>query len=484
MRTPWAVGIAGVLATAMLAGAPRSASVTTPATMPATTPATTPANGHVAIDSRPGVQLFQWTWKAIAAECPTLADIGFGFVQTSPAQESITGPAWWTSYQPVSYRLDSKLGTADDLRAMIDTCHAAGVAVVVDAVINHMAAGDGVGFAGTRYQHYDYPGLWGPDDFHHCTLTGDGQIANYHDAAQVQTCELVGLADLDTSRPNVRLRLRQFLDELVGIGADGFRIDAAKHISVDDLRAITAGLIGHVALFPEVIRGGGEPIQPEQYTEFGRQYEFGYARALAPVFSLVMPERLVTITNGLLPSDEAISFVDNHDTERNGQTVDRRAVAAHRLAEIFLLADDYGLPMILSGYTFTNRDDGPPMDARGRVLDPVCGTAPWTCAHRAPHIRSMLAFRTAMGDAPATVTEVQRLAVVQRGDRGLVIVNPSTKDVTVTLTVPLPDGQYCDMLTADCDLATAGPTAVDVIGGSLTVTVPAADAVALSTPSA
>ncbi|MEI2659120.1 MAG: hypothetical protein V9G11_03205 [Bifidobacterium adolescentis] len=34
-----------------------------------------------------------------------------GYVEVSPPQESIQGTQWWTSYQPVSYKLDSKLGT-------------------------------------------------------------------------------------------------------------------------------------------------------------------------------------------------------------------------------------------------------------------------------------------------------------------------------------------------------------------------------------
>lgn len=433
---------------------------------------TVPRSSHVAVDHRPGVQLFQWTWPAIGRECPTIADVGFGFVQTSPPQESITGPAWWTSYQPVSYRLESKLGTRAEFAAMIDACHRAGVAVVVDAIVNHMAAGDGVGFAGTVYHHFEYPGLWTAADFHHCGLTPDDDIANYMDDRQVQTCELVNLADLDTSRPNVRDRLRQYLTDLVTLGVDGFRIDAAKHIAVDDLRGIVEGLPEGTVLFPEVIRGRGEPIQPEQYTEFGRQYEFGYARALAPVFSLVMPERLVGIHEGLLPSEEAISFVDNHDTERNGQTVDRRALAAHRLAETFLLADDYGLPMILSAYQFTNRDEGPPMDANGRVADAECGTEPWTCAHRADHVRAMIAFRGAVGDAPATISEHDRLAIVSRGDLGLVAINPGTADKTVTIPTSLAPASYHDLL------GDSGAS-VEVTGPTVTITVPAAGAVAL-----
>src|SRR5690606_5594219 len=59
-----------------------------------------------------GVQMFQWTWDAIATECTeNLGPAGYGWVLTSPPQEHILGEPWWTAYQPVSYRVESRLGT-------------------------------------------------------------------------------------------------------------------------------------------------------------------------------------------------------------------------------------------------------------------------------------------------------------------------------------------------------------------------------------
>ena len=67
---------------------------------------------------------------------------------------------WWTAYQPVSYRVESRLGTREQYAAMVRTCHAAGVDVWADAVVNHMTGQDvpGTGWAGSPYSHYDYPG--------------------------------------------------------------------------------------------------------------------------------------------------------------------------------------------------------------------------------------------------------------------------------------------------------------------------------------
>ena len=52
---------------------------------------------------------------------------------------TIETPSFW---QPVSYNIVSKRGNRAQFKNMIDTCHAAGVEVIADAVINHMAGVD------------------------------------------------------------------------------------------------------------------------------------------------------------------------------------------------------------------------------------------------------------------------------------------------------------------------------------------------------
>jgi alpha-amylase len=49
---------------------------------------------------------------------------------------------------------------------------------------------------------------------------------------------LVGLIDIDTSKDNVRERQAAYLVEMLSLGISGIRVDAAKHISPEDLSAI------------------------------------------------------------------------------------------------------------------------------------------------------------------------------------------------------------------------------------------------------
>jgi hypothetical protein len=129
--------------------------------------------------------------------------------------EHITGDAWWTDYQVVSYKLTSKRGNRDQLVNMVNSCHAAGVKVIVgesflaqifppgvlkllrtDVILNHMAGiKQGKGVAGSSFTHYDYPGLYKYSNFHHCGLEPGDDIKDYSNREEVQTCELVNLAE-------------------------------------------------------------------------------------------------------------------------------------------------------------------------------------------------------------------------------------------------------------------------------------------------
>ena len=98
--------------------------------------------------------MFEWTWDSIASECTNfLGPAGYGFVQgdsyskqdlsqypncagtVSPPAEHISGPQWWTDYQPVSYILTSKRGNRAQFSNMISNCHSAGVRVIAGTVV-------------------------------------------------------------------------------------------------------------------------------------------------------------------------------------------------------------------------------------------------------------------------------------------------------------------------------------------------------------
>ena len=52
----------------------------------------------------------------------------------------------------------------------------------------------------------------------------------------------LNLSDLRTESDHVRTKIAGYLNDLISLGVDGFRVDAAKHMNVNDVAAIKAKL--------------------------------------------------------------------------------------------------------------------------------------------------------------------------------------------------------------------------------------------------
>jgi hypothetical protein len=224
-------------------------------------------------------EMFGWPHKDIKEECEFLGKAGYLGVKLFPVHEQLmsTQPfenamnPWYFMYQPVSYNLDGRMGTREKLKDLIQTCRGFGVRVYIDAVLNHFTGagndhnqhrqpigcvkwGNKTSSAPIErqspfYTHaftYQYnvntgkspsnefPGAaLGPEDFH-CDRPAD----SWGDLFILNNGWLVGLTDIDTSRDNVRERQAAYLVDMLSLGASGFRLDAAKHMSPEDISAI------------------------------------------------------------------------------------------------------------------------------------------------------------------------------------------------------------------------------------------------------
>lgn len=430
-----------------------------------------PAPAQAAAPGPKGVTavMFEWKFASVAKACTDqLGPAGYGYVQVSPPQERIQGTTWWTAYQPVSYKIAGPLGDRTAFKAMVDTCHAAGVKVVADTVINHMANASGTGTGGTSFSKYDYPGLYSGADMDDCRAT----ISNYQDRANVQNCELVGLPDLDTGEDWVRGRIAAYMNDLLSLGVDGFRVDAAKHMPAADLANIKSRLSNPGVYWKqEAIFGAGEAVSPSEYLGNGDVQEFRYARDLKRIFG---SEKLAYLNNfgeswGYMSSGSSGVFVDNHDTERGGDTLNYKWGATYTLASVFMLAWPYGSPDVHSGYEWSDKDAGAP--GGGQVN--ACYADGWKCQHAWREIASMVGFRNATrGTAVGNWWDNGNNAIAfGRGDKGYVAINHEGSSLTRTYQTGLAAGTYCDVQSG---------TAVTVNGsGQFTATLGANTALAL-----
>jgi alpha-amylase len=437
------------------------------------------------------VQMFDWKWTDIASECTSvLGPDGYGAVQISPPQEAIVlsadGYPWWQAYQPVSYQLGSRFGTEAQLAAMITACHAAGVKVYADVVLNHMTGQDGGGSGddGTTFaDKYDYPPLYSASDFHSCETS----ITNWGDESQVWNCQLSGLADLNTSSSYVQTTEADYLNNLISLGVDGFRWDAAKEMDPADIAGVEAKLSKSVYIYQEVPWGSGQPVTPDLYESTGAVMEFRYGWDLNGVFTNGNLASLSDFgpsfnSNGMIPSADAEVFVDNQDTERDGSMLDYADGASYILANVFMLAWDYGTPEVMSDYAFSSYDQGPPSAGGNAIASVSCGSGTWQCEERWPAIAGMVGWHNAAGSAAVANwwTDGSNAIAFSRGSSAFVAINKESSPITETFTTGLAAGTYCDVISGSLSSGTCTGTSVTVnSAGQATITVPATDAVAI-----
>ncbi|MFA1541745.1 carbohydrate-binding module family 20 domain-containing protein [Actinomadura monticuli] len=452
--------------------------------------------------------LWEWNWPSVAAACTGhLGPAGYGAVQVAPPAESVSlastsegAHPWWEVYQPVSYGLTSRLGTRAQFAAMVTACHGAGVRVYVDAVINHMAGRNNT--VDTTYggSTFDPPGFSYPavpyayGDFHHANdgycNDDDAGIDDWNNTSEVQNCELVALSDLKTQAGDVREKIAGYLNDLIGLGVDGFRIDAAKHIAQSDFAAIKGMLRTTTAegkapyIAQEVFPGASNSeLRPAAFTANGDVLGFAYAQGLKAQFQNGTLANLSGIPSWSLDagSGQTYAMVTNHDTERDGSTLTYKNGSDYVLANYFLLAYPYGRPAVYDGFAWSSAGQSPPANAGGFVTDADCASG-WQCLTRSTGMKGMVGWRNATASA-TTVSDFTATAgdVIgfSRGSKGWIGLNDSSGPSTASYRTGLADGVYCDVITGGLGENGCAGTAVSVSGGSATVTIPAHGAVAI-----
>jgi alpha-amylase len=271
------------------------------------------------------VQLFNWRFTEIRQVLPQLQAIGYSHVHVSPAQRSNEKVwQWWGRYQPIDFsKIQGPLGTEDEFREMNAEADRKGIKIIADVVLNHtiditeMPAPDFVTLNAdqTVIVSDKFP-EFKPSDFHSRCNIQDNDINS------VRTCWLSNsLCDLKTESSRVRSVAKAYLKKLVGLGVDGFRFDAAKHIEPEFFTEVLRAVPNTYA-FGEVITADPDDVPQLPALDF---YDFPLVATMKQAFGL--NGNLDMLKNPAsqkraLPGSRAITFVRNHDIDR-GQANDR-----------------------------------------------------------------------------------------------------------------------------------------------------------------
>lgn len=177
---------------------------------------------------------------------------------------------------------------------------------------------------------------------------------------------------------------------------------------------------------------------------------------------------------GFMPSNRAVVFVENHDSERGqgaggSDVLTYKDAKLYKMAVAFTLAHPFGVPKIMSGFAFDRSDQGPPADRSGNIISPnfnssSCGNG-WVCQHRWAPINNMIMFRNFAGDSPMSYwysDGSNQIAFARKG-KGFIAFNNEDRDFNVTLRTSLPGGSYCDVISGEMreNKCTGGVVVVD-----------------------
>ncbi len=428
----------------------------------AITPATAPTEDDVILHA------WSWSLDTIAANMKDIASAGYTFVQTSPVQACYIGDGggmalfseegdpvmgkWYYYYQPTDWTIGNyMLGTRDDFRAMCDSAYAYGVQVIVDVLPNHTAID----------HHAVLPGLdnavGGHENLYHAN--GFTPITDYNDRMQCTTGEMGGLPDVNTENPDFQYYYLQYVNDLINLGARGFRYDTAKHIGLPsdpldpkatvnnfwDVATGRQGVKGLSLLMPDSLFIYGEVLQdrnvPEAgYAEYMDLTASAYGHELRDALRAGKVDTdLLTNWHHTMTPDRLVTWVESHDTYCNAHESADMTDEQMRMGWVFLTARQHGRPLFFSRPAGSTRDNywgNNRIGARGND----------EFFH--PEVVAVNNFRSAMsGQAESIYTAADNSVVeICRGDAGAALVNFSGKEQKAKVKTTLADGQYTDVV--------------------------------------
>ncbi|WP_413283123.1 alpha-amylase family protein [Vibrio sp. MA40-2] len=415
-------------------------------------------NNHLVFEKADVIlHAFDWPYSQITKNAREISELGYKTVLVSPAMKSLrheNGTAWWQRYQPQDYRIiDNQLGNTEDFTAMVTALNEVGVRVYADVVFNHMAN------EAYLRTDLDYPSekdrqLYEQDWQKIQTLKVFGDLSqplftendfveafgieDWKNKWQVQNGRIsAGQEDpgLPTLRPNDHVVAMQqaYLKALKVMGVSGFRIDAAKHMSIEHLTKVwTKEITEDVHIFGEIITDGG--ATQEEYKTFLQPYleKTQLGAYDFPLFTTVFKAfqsdgDLTTLVNPYsfgqaLSSSRAITFAITHDIPNNqvfqGLLFDEES---EWLAYSYILGRDGGVPLI---YTDLNTSS---------IVDRT-GEPRWLNSWRDPRMARMIAFHNfTHGETMVNMWNHKHCLIFARGEKGLVTINKSDQAIPVSL---------------------------------------------------
>ena len=414
------------------------------------------------------VILHAWSWSfdTIAANMHRIADAGYNYVQTSPAQACFIGEdggmalyseegdsvrgKWYYYYQPTDWTVGNyMLGDRDAFKAMCDSAKAYGVRVIVDVLPNHTAVDHTAVLEGLDNA------VGGHENLFHAN--GFTDITDYNDRMQCTTGKMGGLPDVNTENPDFQYYYMTYVNDLISLGARGFRYDTAKHIGLPsdpldpkaeqndfwdiatgrkDIRGLSLSMPDSLFIYGEVLQDRN--VKEAEYADYMSLTASNYGHALRKALTdnNAKAEDIISWHHPA-SADRLVTWVESHDTYCNQHESAGMEDELIRAGWTVLAARDGGRPLFFSrpaGSTRENYWGNNRIGARGND----------EFFH--PEVVAANTFRHRMTGQPEQIiiAEDGKYIEINRGKAGAAIVNFTDAPCEISIQTTLPDGTYTD----------------------------------------
>lgn len=399
---------------------------------------------------------FSWSFKTIEESLEDIAMAGYSAIQTSPINACYDGGnagmelygegKWYYHYQPTDWTIGNyQLGTRDEFISMCAKAEEYGIKVIVDVAPNHTTT------TISAISENLLNAVGGLDNLYHSN--GMTEITDYTDNEQRTLWAVGGLYDVNTEDPAFQDYFITFLNDCIACGADGFRYDTAKHIGLPDdpqddpdlpnnfWERVTTEVENTDELFVygEVLQDGGERIADYIAAMGGATAsEYGSRIRNAFDYNLVYAGTMGDLAVGDVEGN-VVTWVESHDNytgdDSTGRTMSEDEV---KLAYAIIAARGEGTPLFFSRpYGATTSNIWGTFNRIGMAGDELYKDVVVVAANR---------FRNAMVGLEEHVynpgDDTRNVMLIERGTKGLFLINVSGADYTFDLAVGIEDGEY------------------------------------------
>jgi alpha-amylase len=445
---------------------------------------------------------FCWNFNTIKDNMADIAAAGYTAVQTSPINECLsTEPGltlntdegkWYYHYQPTDWTIGNyQLGTRDEFRAMCDEADKYGIGIIVDIDPNHTTP------VFDQVSDALKSAAGGEDSLYHIGAK-DGSMS-YDDRISVTYDAMGGLPDVDTENEGFQKYFYEFLQDCIACGADGFRIDTAKHIALPDdgvaeeyagqedrnnfypnMKAFINENAGKsyndLFVYGEVLDGDAARLAAYQdmlggtcASNYGGTIRTAVSSGSLAVNKFTdykISDDVKGDTTYTADENKLVTWVESHDNYINDKSYNSIDDTDVILGWAVIAARKAGTPLFFSRPAGSSKENPWGKNEIGPAGSDI---------YKDPQVVAVNKFRTEMVGEDEYLRNPSgnnSVLMIERGDKGLVIVNATEGEFSLDSETNLANGNYVDSVKGHDGF-------YQVTDGVITGTVPAQSVVVL-----